>query len=92
MTFDDIIAWGQNQQLDRFGCAVDTEGQFSQEDVERLRKLLRHFHLQQIKIVSGSYRQGYEIKLGNVAVGVTNTRGSNKFSAYYRPLRQAGNG
>ena len=93
MTLEQIIEWGKSQPLNRHGTVVDTEGQFSREETEQLRRQLREYYRNRVRDVYGSRRQGYEWELPHlgVAIGVTNGHASH-FCIYYRPLRQAGNG
>lgn len=76
-TIDQILNWGRNNGKAK---SLDTSREF---DAEALRSYLRQLYTAgQTQGLYGNYRQGYELTIGNEAIGVTN--GCGKFVVFYR--------
>lgn len=67
------------------GDFTDTAGSFDQRQVEQLRQYLRREYVSGNRAVSGSWRKGYEMSIGNERVGVTN--GHGPFRIYYHKVQ-----
>lgn len=78
-----ILAWGRAQAT---GHTVARLGEFSKSDTESLRRLLRKEYLDKNPAVSGCWREGYEMAIGDERIGVTNGHGS--FKIYYRRVER----
>lgn len=76
----DIQQWGQSHKSKR-RTVIDFDGHF---DAEALRRELRQAYLDGQSNVTGSYRVGYEVEIGEggEAIGVTNGYGA--FKVFYR--------
>lgn len=77
-----VLAWGRNSNQAHI---VDRDGHFDRDQTEQLRRLLRGEFTRNNYNVCGSWRQGYEMTIGNERVGVTNGHGS-QFRVYYRRI------
>ena len=76
-TIQQIIEWGRSSDKAK---SLDVARQF---DAEALRKHFRSLYIDgQTQGLYGDFRRGYELTLGNEAIGVTN--GSGRFIVYYR--------
>ena len=74
-----LLAWGRAKPT---AHTVARLGEFTKSDTESLRRLLRKECLSGNPAVTGEWRKGYELAVGQERVGVTNGRGS--FKIYYR--------
>lgn len=93
---DDCIAqitkWGRANVNRRTGVASDTSGYFSPSFTEYVRRELRSIAIDDTTgKVTGSWRNGYRLHIGNnvtgEVVGVGRNQAKNGFVVFYMPAR-----
>lgn len=67
------------------GDFTDKDNHFTPRQVEQLRRYLRQEYVNGNRCVTGSWRKGYEMILGDERIGVTNGHGS--FKIYYHKVQ-----
>lgn len=90
-----ITEWGRDHVSPRTGVATDTGGHFSENFTEYVRRELRSMAIDDTTgKVTGSWRNGYRLHLGDhvtgESVGVGKQRG-NGFVVFYSPAKTPSN-